>query len=195
MPLSSLQQLLADRLGARKAITIDDPALSQAGVAVVVGSNPDSVLIIRRAERSGDPWSGHMGFPGGRRSGIDEHLLATAIRETEEEVGLSLSRSNLLGVLDDVAPRSPTAPSVFARPYVFAVEGHPPVSPNHEVSGAYWISINILARAGIFREFEVKIGDQSRTFPAYHLDEGVVWGMTERMLTTTLGILGIAPPA
>ena len=45
----------------------EDPELSWAAVAVVLTPDPDSVLLIRRAERTGDPWSGHMALPGGRR--------------------------------------------------------------------------------------------------------------------------------
>ncbi len=48
------------------------------------------LLFIRRAEKSGDPWSGHMAFPGGHMESSDASLLAAAIRETQEEIGLDL---------------------------------------------------------------------------------------------------------
>ena len=141
MPLSPLQQLLALRLHDRNPETVRDPSAIEASVALIIGSDPDTVLIIRRAERVGDPWSGHMGLPGGRRSQKDEHLLATAIRETEEEVGLTLTPGNLLGTLNDVAPRSEARSPIFARPHVFGIEGHPPLQPNHEVSLARWVPL------------------------------------------------------
>jgi 8-oxo-dGTP pyrophosphatase MutT (NUDIX family) len=161
----------------------------QAAVALIVGTDPDSVLIIRRAERRGDPWSGHMGLPGGRRDPADEHLLATAIRETWEEVGLTLSNHLLLGTLDDIAPRSKSLMPVFARPFVFGVSGRPDPRPNSEVSAARWVPLTVLSDPAILREFTLDIGGESRKFPAYHLDEGTVWGMTERMLTSLLGII------
>lgn len=64
------------------------------------------LLFIQRAKRPGDPWSGHIAFPGGRREDADEGDLGTAVRETKEELGLDLSDSNqfrLLGRLDDEA--------------------------------------------------------------------------------------------
>jgi 8-oxo-dGTP pyrophosphatase MutT (NUDIX family) len=189
VPLSPLQQLLALRLHGRKPATVDDPAIREASVALIVGSEPDAILIIKRAERSGDPWSGHMGLPGGRRAMQDEHLLATAIRETQEEVGLGLAHHDLLGSLDDVAPRTRTLAPVFARPFVFAVEGQPPLTPNAEVSTARWVPLSILSDPTILRDFTLEIGGVSRTFPAYHLEEGTVWGMTERMLTSILEIM------
>ncbi len=47
------------------------------------------ILMIKRAEREGDPWSGHMAFPGGRMDKADAHGYAVAVRETAEEVGLT----------------------------------------------------------------------------------------------------------
>src|SRR5262245_34151321 len=66
----------------------------RAAVAAILLPRDDTfeILLIRRAERPTDLWSGHMAFPGGRRSPEDRDLLATAVRETEEEVGLDLAR-------------------------------------------------------------------------------------------------------
>ena len=190
MSLSPLQQLLALRLHGRTPVTVSDPEVREAAVALIVGTDPDSILIIRRAERSGDPWSGHMGLPGGRRDSEDEHLLATAMRETREEVGLIITPTQLLGQLDDIAPRSKSLIPVFARPFVFGVSGQPAPQPNAEVSAARWVPLTVLTDAGNRRDFTLEIGGVSRVFPAYHLEEGTVWGMTERMLTCLFEIIG-----
>jgi 8-oxo-dGTP pyrophosphatase MutT (NUDIX family) len=190
--LSKVQQELAGILTQRSPAVVTDPSLAQASVAVIVGSEPDAVLVIRRAERIGDPWSGHMGFPGGRRDSADEHLLATAIRETEEEVGVRLGLENLIGSLDDIGPRSTASPSIFARPYVFAVEGHPATSLNQEVASSHWVPLDALRAPGVVGEYTLEVGSTSRTFPAFHLPEGVIWGMTERMLTSLLGLFELS---
>src|SRR5512138_157863 len=91
-PLSSRLDRLRERLAARAVLPEDDdPALRWAAVAVVLVPSPDAVLLIRRAERPGDPWSGHMALPGGRRESGDADLVATAIREAAEELGLALT--------------------------------------------------------------------------------------------------------
>jgi 8-oxo-dGTP pyrophosphatase MutT (NUDIX family) len=187
--LSSLQTLLQARLSSRPPTTIEDPETSEAAVAVVIGSNPDSILVIRRAERAGDPWSGHMGLPGGRRAATDLDLKSTAIRETEEEVGIYLSQAWLLGQLDDVAPRTRTRAPIFARPFVFAVDGTPAVSPNSEVSAAFWLPISLLQDPQNYRTITLELAGSSRTFPAYHPSEGVIWGMTERVLTALVSLI------
>jgi 8-oxo-dGTP pyrophosphatase MutT (NUDIX family) len=187
--LSPLQQLLALRLHGRTSVTVTDPGIGEAAVALLIGSDPDAVLIIRRAERTGDPWSGHMGLPGGRRDSEDQDLLATAIRETREEVGISVEAGDVLGSLDDVAPRSRAQRQVFARPFVFAIRGNPEPAPNAEVSAARWVPLQDLSNPSSMRDFTLEIGGATRTFPAYHIREGTIWGMTERMLTSLFALI------
>jgi 8-oxo-dGTP pyrophosphatase MutT (NUDIX family) len=187
--LSPLHRLVQSRLASRAPSIITDPESNQAAVAVVLGDQPDAMLIIRRAERDGDPWSGHMGLPGGHRASADPDLLATAIRETREEVGLVLEPYELLGQLDDVAPRTRTRAQIFARPFVFAVAGNPTLVPNPEVSAAFWVPLSRLRDPANYRPVDLEIAGVSRTFPAYHPGEGTIWGMTERVITSILNIL------
>jgi len=77
----------------------EDPSLLWAAVAIILTPQPDSILLIRRADRSGDPWSGHMALPGGRREAGDSDLAGTAIRETAEEVGIRLRPEDLHDIL------------------------------------------------------------------------------------------------
>ena len=135
----ALDRLLASREPRTEAET----GFSPAAVAVVCVPDPDAILLIRRAERAGDPWSGQMGLPGGRSGSEDADLLETAIRETAEEVGLGISRAQLVGVLDDLTPRTVLLPRIMVRPHVFLLEGRPPLIPNHEVAAAYWSASQI----------------------------------------------------
>jgi 8-oxo-dGTP pyrophosphatase MutT (NUDIX family) len=144
--------------------------------------------LIRRAEREGDRWSGHMAFPGGRWGPEDPDLLATAIRETREEVGVDLSRARLLGQYDDSAPRSQALPPVIVRPFVFQLEARSAIVPNHEVAGAQWTAIDQLLTPGVYRPFQFEAQGIKMLLPGYHLEEGVVWGMTERILTPLISL-------
>jgi len=184
----SLITRLAEALSARVPVTVEDPARKLAAVAVILVPDPDAVLLIRRAEREGDRWSGHMAFPGGRWSPEDPDLLTTAQRETREEVGVDLSRARLLGRFDDSAPRSQLLPPVIVRPFVFALESRQPLVPNHEVAGAHWTPLGDLLGAGVYRPFQYQAGDTRMLLPGYHLEQGLVWGMTERILTPLLSL-------
>lgn len=188
-PLSPLQQRLARALASRSARTEDDPALSRAAVAVIFAPNPDAILLIRRAERTGDPWSGQMGLPGGRFGAGDLDLLVTAIREATEEVGIRLERHQLVGPLDDVAPRSPHLPPLMVRPYVFALPERPHVAVNDEVADHSWVSVEQLRHPDTYRSTRIEFPGLSREFPAYHIGPIPIWGMTERILTPLLQLL------
>ena len=179
MPLAAA---LARRLAA-PAVQVADPGLYWAAVAVVLVPDPDSLLLIRRAHRDGDPWSGHIALPGGRRQAEDSDLVATAIRETAEEVGVGLTRPDLIGVLDDVAPRSPVLPPIAVRPFVFSLPVRPDLVPNAEVAAAGWVSLELLQAPETRRTVEVAVAGGSRRTLAYVTPHGVVWGMTERILS------------
>jgi 8-oxo-dGTP pyrophosphatase MutT (NUDIX family) len=125
-----------------------------------------------------------MALPGGRRDPEDDDLLATALRETWEEVGLSLSREAFLGALADVVPRTPTLPPIAVRPFLLAVPSPPALILNSEVAAATWVSLDELLRPGAHQQVYLDIQGQSREVWAYVLEAGVVWGMTERILTT-----------
>ena len=93
---------IRDRLNAHEpAMPEIGPRTRQAAVAAVLrpGLDDTEVLLIRRAERPGDPWSGQMAFPGGHLEDDDPHLAHTAMRETAEEVGLDLADDALIGAL------------------------------------------------------------------------------------------------
>ena len=165
------------------------PGYAPAAVAVVCVPDPDAILLIRRAERPGDPWSGQMGLPGGRKGAGDPGLFETAVRETSEEVGLDLGRGHFVGVLEDLTPRTVLLPRIMVRPYVFLLDSRPPLRPNQEVAAAHWVEVAAFLAPGVFAEWEVEALDRSARFPGYRLAEGTVWGMTERILTPFLRVV------
>lgn len=162
-----------------------DP-LIWAAVAAILAPEPDALLLIRRAERPGDPWSGHTALPGGRQGPEERDLLSTAVRETAEEVGLTLRPEHLVGTLDDVVPRTPSLPPIAVRPYVFILGSRPSLELNPEVASAQWVPLDMLLHPASYHSVRVEIRGESREFPAYRLDDSVVWGMTERILSSLL---------
>jgi len=166
------------------------PGTKEAAVAVVVRESADpELLLIRRAERIGDPWSGHMAFPGGTRRPQDVDLLATALRETHEETGIPLSSVGaLVGPLDPVVPASTRLPSIIIAPFVVTVPTQTPAMPDmREVVDAFWIPLSHLRDVRNTREFllELELG-ASRRFPSVHFGEHVIWGLTHRILVQFL---------
>lgn len=161
-----------------------------AAVAAVLRPGPTGaeVLLIRRAEHESDPWSGHMAFPGGRFDPEDRHLLATALRETLEEVGLDLARSaRLLGALDPLpAVARGRRVGLTIAPFVFELEDSADLRPNHEVVEALWAPLTDLARGEGRATVDYQLDGQKLELPAWNVEGRVVWGLTYRMLESLL---------
>ena len=188
--LNSRAARLRERLARRPAVSEEDPSLLWAAVAIILTPDPDSILLIRRADRTGDPWSGHMALPGGRRELTDPDLTTTAMRETAEEVGIYLDVQALAGTLDDVVPRTPVLPPIAVRPFVFVLDQRLPLTLSPEVASASWITLERLLRADTHHPVRLEVAGQSRQVQAYQLDDAMIWGMTERILTSFLTQVG-----
>ncbi|KAJ2162985.1 hypothetical protein GGF46_000171 [Coemansia sp. RSA 552] len=111
------------------------------------------ILFIQRAQYPGDPWSGHIGFPGGKREPQDGSDQVTAERETMEELGLRLDDQEgfvRLGRLDDAQAYSVRKGVIMVvAPHVYLQVGResPRVTLSAEVASVHWIDLaHILAR-------------------------------------------------
>lgn len=147
------------------------------------------LLLIKRAEQDGDPWSGHVALPGGREEAGDVSLEATAVRETREEIGLDLERDGrILGALDELSPRTMPVP-ITVRPYVAVVHRDVPLVLSDEVAAAFWVPVTALAAPGARKDSVVTVRGVERVVPSFRHEEYVVWGMTERILRELLAEL------
>ena len=158
----------------------------RAAVALLLTANPDRLLLIRRAERDGDPWSGNLALPGGRWHVEDPDLLATAIRETAEETGVALDRAWCCAQLDDLVPTTAALPPILVRPFVFLLPHATPPGVSGEVAHAAWVPLADVVAEGVYRPHTIEVRGTPRTVSGYHLPEGFLWGMTERILTPVL---------
>jgi len=185
-----LAATLAERPG---AAADDDGAPARAAVAITLRPAADGVdlLLIRRAERVGDPWSGQIALPGGRWSPNDESLLHTALRETWEETGVDLAAGGLvLGTLDELRPRTAALPAIIVTPVVVALEAPVSLLLSDEVAEAFWVPLDLLRAPETSRESQVRVRGATWKVPSFVVHEHVVWGMTERILRQLLSRLG-----
>ena len=170
----------------------DAPDARPAAVALVLLEGPQGLelILIKRAERGDDPWSGQIALPGGRYEVGDRDLEATAVRETSEETGVDLSGAERLGALDDLYPRTSLLPPVVVRPFVFALTRRAALVPSDEVQRAFWLPLGRLSEPGVRREVTVTVRGGAHTLPAYLVDDDLIWGMTERILTPFVDLVG-----
>lgn len=176
---------IRNTLQKHRAQLCDATNKKQAAVAVILHPAPEDlhILFIERAAHPKDPWSGHIGFPGGTIEPDDTSLKHTAERETHEELGLDLSSTTYLGQLDDVT--GATLP-VQVSAYVYAFDQKPELCPNDEVCDAFWASFHHIINPANRQTLQLKGWKPLREVPAVDLlgpNRPVLWGLTYRIVT------------
>jgi 8-oxo-dGTP pyrophosphatase MutT (NUDIX family) len=168
-----------------------EPGMIEAAVTLLLRpATALELLLIRRVERTGDPWSGHVALPGGRRSTSDGDLLATALRETREEVGVAVDRGHdVVGALDEVVPRSRSLPLLVVAPFVAAAPAHVEVRLDPaEVESTVWVPLPALRDPAAVDEVLIELEQGFRVFPAIRYREYRIWGLTHRILMQFLEV-------
>jgi 8-oxo-dGTP pyrophosphatase MutT (NUDIX family) len=181
-------------LSARQPVEApEEVGVRKAAVALIFrlgAEGSPELLFIKRAEYPGDPWSGQIAFPGGREETGDASLQATAARETREETGIDLAREGMvIGVLDDLRPRTVRLPAVVVRPYVAVLERSEPLDLSPEVALAFWIPFGTLAHKDSWREDTVFARGVQINARVFRHEDHVIWGMTERILAQLLELI------
>ena len=181
---------LIESLAARLTLGDVRPApdgTRRAAVAVVLHDEPaPRVLLMKRAERVGDPWSGHISLPGGGYQASDGDLRVTAIRETREELGVDLDGARLLGNLKTLHPRASGPTSIEVTPVVFvtSVALEPVCGP--EALAAFWLPIELAASGALDSRYQMPASQM--TFPSWTYEGHVIWGLTRRILDMLLEV-------
>jgi len=170
-------------------LVTDEPmqkGLRLAAVSMILhGRRSPSVLLIERARRAGDPWSGQIAFPGGKMQEGDRDARDTAVRETREEVGINLDRvASFLGYGEVTRTHTGTMDVV---PSVFTLNREVEIRRNEEVASSRWVELDDLLAPGARSTFRLGYEGKAVQMPAYAVGGYVVWGLTYRILSTLVG--------
>lgn len=193
------RETLAARLAAsRRAVEIPPGARSAAVAAALRRSAPQAkaaaglgssvaaleVLLMRRAQRAEDRWSGQISLPGGHVEAFDADLAATAIRETQEEVGLDLARDgHLLGTLTPIQARARgRRVDLWITPVVFEYHGVGDLDLGPEADAAFWLPLGPAGRGEFDADHAYEHEGLVHQLPSWRYGEWVVWGLTHRIL-------------
>ena len=156
------------------------------------GADGLEILMIERAHREGDRWSGHMAFPGGMLHADDANSLEGALRETREEIGVDLAHSGQLLVrLSDIGSHSHVGhhrPLVIS-PYVFAVSVELLPRLNHEVASVLWVPLRFIADYRNRCTMKWPYKSRHVTLSYYTYADKRIWGLSLRMIDEMLSAL------
>lgn len=154
------------------------PAGVPAAVILPIVETPEPALLFTRRTDDLRHHRGEVSFPGGAQHAEDPDLLATALRETEEELGIPARAHDVLGRL---VPMQAAVSGYAVVPYVARLEGRPALRPN-PLEVAEVLELPLARLAGVERlERRVWEGASYDTY-IYRVDGQVVWGLTGRIL-------------
>jgi 8-oxo-dGTP pyrophosphatase MutT (NUDIX family) len=164
-----------------------------AAVAMILkeGTISPEVLFIIRAEHDQDPWSGNIGFPGGRLNEKSETPQQAAERETFEELDLSLAQAQYLGRLNDLyGATMPVLVSCFVYQLLEPVN----LQPNHEVATTFWYPLTKLLEPERQQHRSFFYRGEERTHPVVELldpHQPLLWGITYRLIRNFFELCGL----
>ena len=185
---------LARVLGGREPLRVGADVPRAAVALVLRDGQPGGIelLFIRRAEHEKDPWSGHMGFPGGRAEPGDAGLEGTAVRETLEETGLDLATDGeRIGALDEVKALARGRPvDLVIAPFVFRLRRRLDGAPSHEVVSLHWLPLEKLRAPATRSTLQYQHEEMVLDLPCLRIDGLVIWGLTHRMFENLASVLG-----
>ena len=180
---TQLRELL---LSPEQAAALDAPGSTDAAVLVPLYLRDGGLVGVfteRRADLSHH--AGEISFPGGRQDHPDEDLRETALREAEEEIGLSPDAVELVGALP---PTGTFVTGYKIHPFVGMIEpGHAWIRQEAEVEEVLELPLRAL-RDGYESKRLIRKGPPIKT-PTYTVDGHLVWGATARIVESLLSRL------
>lgn len=142
-------------------------------------------VFIKRTSHIKDKHSGQISFPGGRVERIDPSLQDTALRETEEEIGVDRSGIKILG---DLTPLHVYASNHMVYPFVGYLDGIPNFKVNpSEVHSVLPTRLDYFQNESILQTVDMNLrGHIIKEVPYYDLYGEVLWGATAMMMAEFL---------
>jgi 8-oxo-dGTP pyrophosphatase MutT (NUDIX family) len=189
--VARLAASLAARPGRAVEVPPDDPPPRAAAVALVLrveaaAREAPSLLFVKRAEWPGDPWSGHVAFPGGRHEPGDATLWDTGgARDARGDGARARPRRHApRHARRPVSAHRPCCPPIVVRPHVVAVPAAAlgPLTLSDELAAAFWVPVRRFGEPGVETTSTVHARGHALSVPSFVHEGHVIWGMTERIL-------------
>lgn len=178
-----MQDLLTDRLSnyAPRQLALDYP---EAGILVPITDNqrdPEMIFTLRSSNLK--THRGQVAYPGGKRDPEDASLIATALRETHEEIGLPPDQVKVIAPLSQVM----SLHRILVTPYVGVVPGDHPLEPNpHEIESVFRVPISWFLEDRRERTDTLSFLNSTLYVPCYRWERYQIWGLSAVVLVDFL---------
>ncbi|MCF6287759.1 MAG: CoA pyrophosphatase [Proteobacteria bacterium] len=123
--------------------------------------------------------SGQISFPGGGFEQSDITIRQAAIRETQEEIGISSNYINVVGYLDDIA----TISGFYVTPFVAILQDEFNIKINaDEVAEVFSVPLSFLLNQNNCRQESVIYNDKNVNYYVYEYEKYNIWGVTAEII-------------
>ena len=158
-----------------------EPALAAVLIGIVMRNEPTVLLTQRTTHLS--THSGQIAFPGGKVDSTDRDVVETALRESEEEVGLAPDRVQVLGTITEYV----TGTAFIVTPVVGLIQAEHTLTPNpHEVASVFEVPLAFLMNPAYHRRHALEAEGRRREWFSMPYQDGVeqrfIWGATAGMI-------------
>ena len=175
---------IEDNLNKKESTWLDQLSLKQSDpksdlpkaavlIALTDEENPEVIYTLRSNKVSSH--QGEVSFPGGMQEESDTSLIITALRESEEEIGLPQNCVKILGSLDTMVSRFNVSVTLFVGVIPGDVELN---SSSEEIEACFRVPLSFLLKDKRYRNDEVNRNGETFYMPAYKYSSYVIWGLT-----------------
>jgi len=172
-----------ERLQAHTPHRLALDGIPQAAVLLPIVARPEPTLLFTRRAGHLATHSGQVAFPGGKREEADPDLLATALRESAEEIALPPARVELLGRLSDVL----SLHGIRVTPYVGLIPPDLPLTPDPgELDAIFEVPLAFFLADRRHHTDVIPVNGRRHYVPSYHTAGQVIWGLSAMMLVELL---------
>jgi len=176
---------IKERLKYFKGVPPTNDLPKAAVLIAITNENKPSVLYTLRSKKVSSH-SGEVSFPGGMSEETDISLTETALRESEEEIGLSKESVDIVGSLDTMVSRF----NISVTPFVGIIPGEVKLnSSSEEIETFFKVPLTFLLDDNRFRNDPVKRGKKTFYVPAYKYDSYIIWGLTAMITVNFLNLV------
>ena len=171
--LNNKESTWLDQLSLKQSDPKSDLPKAAVLIALTDEENPEVIYTLRSNKVSSH--QGEVSFPGGMQEESDTSLIITALRESEEEIGLPQNCVKILGSLDTMVSRF----NVSVTPFVGVIPGDVELnSSSEEIEACFRVPLSFLLKDKRYRNDEVNRNGETFYMPAYKYSSYVIWGLT-----------------
>ena len=171
--LNNKESTWLDQLSLKQSDPKSDLPKAAVLIALTEEENPEVIYTLRSNKVSSH--QGEVSFPGGMQEESDSSLIMTALRESEEEIGLPQNCVKIIGSLDTMVSRFNVSVTPFVGVIPIDVDLN---TSSEEIEACFKVPLSFLLKDKRYRNDEVNRNGETFYMPAYKYSSYVIWGLT-----------------